>query len=300
VLGQPAKFIQTCLPANKDVYLHYVFIRNELIASGNANPSKIAVAEKAVSDIEAVWKTASIPTVAHKSVSNKVQTCVLKAQLLTKTSSCKRSETDQQYEEFNKLLDICTCRCNLVEEKMCTCPKERKVPQLEVAFLLDQRGARRMVMGGIDVQTTAKNQSSMQRKRKIEAALEREKHRAIESTVSHVACFSSDERSSDKSDSDDPAFDVAATRMGSQQMRSSLPRLAAECDRFKISNRAGAAIVNAALKDLGFITPEDQHLLTDHIKLQRKRNKNRQQACQQTSVNRNEEIQALYFDGRID
>jgi hypothetical protein len=72
VLGQPAKFIQTCLPANKDVYLHYVFIRNELIASGNAKPSKIAVAEKVASDIEAVWKTASIPTVAHKSVSNKV------------------------------------------------------------------------------------------------------------------------------------------------------------------------------------------------------------------------------------
>jgi len=300
VFGQPAKFIQTCLPTNKDVYLHYVFIRNELIASGNANPSKMAVAEKVASDIEAVWKTASVPTVAHKSVSNKVQSCVSKAQLVAKTSSSKRSKTDNQVKEFDKVFDICTCRCNLLEEKMCTCPKERKVPQLEVAFLLDQRGARRMVMGAIDVQTTVKNQSSMQRKRKFEAAFEREKLRATESTVAGVACFSSDERSSDKSDSDDPAVDVAATQMGGQEMRSSLPRLAAECDRFKVSNRAGAAIVNAALKDLGFITPEDQHLLIDHSKLRRERNKSRQQACQQTSASRNEEIQALYFDGRID
>ena len=80
------------------------------------------------------------------------------------------------------------------------CLKGRKVPQLEVAFLLDQRGAgaRRMVMGGTDVQTTAKNQSSMQRKPKFEAAVEREKLCATESTVSDVAC--SDERSSDISD----------------------------------------------------------------------------------------------------
>ena len=82
-----------------------------------------------------------------------------------------------------------------------------------------------------------------------------------------MACFSGEERSSDKSDSDDPAFDGAQNGMESQQIRRSLPRLAAECDPFNISNRAGTAIVNAALKDLGFITPEAQHLPIDHSKV---------------------------------
>ena len=50
----------------------------------------------------------------------------------------------------------------------------------------------------------------MQKKQKFEAAVEREKLRATESTVSDAACCSSDERSSDKSDSDDPAFDVSS------------------------------------------------------------------------------------------
>ena len=88
------------------INLNYLFIRDELIASGNANPSKITVAEKVASDIEAVWKTASIPIIAHKSVFNKVQSCVSKAQLVTKASSGKRSKTDQQDDEFNKLFDV--------------------------------------------------------------------------------------------------------------------------------------------------------------------------------------------------
>ena len=48
-----------------------------------------------------------------------------------------------------------------------------------------------------------------------------------------------------------------------------LRNLAKECDRWGVSNRAGAAIANAALIDAGIITPEDQKHVIDKNKLRR-------------------------------
>jgi hypothetical protein len=42
-----------------------------------------------------------------------------------------------------------------------------------------------------------------------------------------------------------------------------LRNVARECDRWGVSNRAGAAIANAALIDAGIITPEDQKHVID-------------------------------------
>ena len=50
-----------------------------------------------------------------------------------------------------------------------------------------------------------------------------------------------------------------------------LPKFAKECDRFKVSNRAGAALANANLKDHGMITKEDTSMMIDHSKLRRER-----------------------------
>ena len=43
------------------------------------------------------------------------------------------------------------------------------------------------------------------------------------------------------------------------------------CDRYQISDRAGAAIANAVLQDYGIITPDEDSLIIDRNKLCRSR-----------------------------
>lgn len=53
-----------------------------------------------------------------------------------------------------KLFDICSCKCENITK--CTCEKIRKVSKKEWDFLIDQRTARKMIIGSIDLVTTKK------------------------------------------------------------------------------------------------------------------------------------------------
>ena len=78
-----------------------------------------------------------------------------------------------------------------------------------------------------------------------------------------------------------------------------LRNLAKECDRWRVSNRAGAAIANAALIDAGFITAENQTNVIDKSKLRRALQDYRKER-QAEDINTLEENQghAYYFDGK--
>ena len=78
-----------------------------------------------------------------------------------------------------------------------------------------------------------------------------------------------------------------------------LRNLAKECDRWGVSNRAGAAIANAALIDAGFITAEDQTNVIDKSKLMRALQDYRKERHTE-DINALEEKQghAYYFDGK--
>ena len=70
------------------------------------------------------------------------------------------------------------------------------------------------------------------------------------------------------------------------------------CDRFNVSDRAGAAIATAALQDAGIITEDDTSLVIDRSKLRRQRTRRRKGAS-----NQHKQYAAsigLYFDGRKD
>lgn len=305
LFGQPAKFSQNQLPTCKDVYLHFLCLRDEFIENGNLNPSQVQVIDKVASDVENVWKSASLPTISHKAVREKIQSnIVAKVKSLSKVPKERRSSACVKVQEFDKVFDICTCKCNVTASVACSCPKRKKIALLELPFLADQRGPRKMFIGGVDVKVTAKLQAAEKRKHKFEAATLREKkHLKCESTAEFNEAQSlSETDDKNEGDSEGSLFDAGnAAETETDQMRYSLPLLAAECDRFHVSNRAGAAIVNAALKDLGFITSQDQHLLIDHSKLRRERIKCRRIAvsscnCRSTQTT----VQALYFDGRKD
>jgi len=83
------------------------------------------------------------------------------------------------------------------------------------------------------------------------------------------------------------------------QNRKSWPNLTRICERYSISNRAGAAIANSALQDVGIINENNKTLIIEKAKLSRERQKYRH-------VIREEEnkffdlVNSIYLDGTKD
>lgn len=76
-----------------------------------------------------------------------------------------------------------------------------------------------------------------------------------------------------------------------------LPQVARVADRYKISDRAAAALSTAVLVDVGVINDQNTNMVIDKNKIRRKRIKERNDQIEIVSF---EGIRAIYFDGRID
>lgn len=78
---------------------------------------------------------------------------------------------------LNKLFDVCSCQCQVITCESARCLKVRcqaihldckclvKVPERELNFLVDQRGPRRMFIGGLDAKVTGKWKRASTRER---------------------------------------------------------------------------------------------------------------------------------------
>ena len=83
----------------------------------------------------------------------------------------------------NILFDLSKCKCSDMVSN-CKCSKEWKVPAKERQFLQDQRGPRKMIIGGIDQEETSKLKRKSERE---EANLKRmKKHKAGEKKVKPI------------------------------------------------------------------------------------------------------------------
>ncbi|KAI6658245.1 hypothetical protein LOD99_15514 [Oopsacas minuta] len=71
------------------------------------------------------------------------------------------------------------------------------------------------------------------------------------------------------------------------------------CDRYQISDRAGAALANSVLQDYGIITPEEDSQTIDRNKLGRSRFSVRKELANEVHETIND-ISAICFDGRKD
>ena len=84
-----------------------------------------------------------------------------------------------------------------------------------------------------------------------------------------------------------------------QQNRVTLKELAMACERYEVSDRAGAAIASVTLKALGISTEEDKRYVVDRSKLQRERQKYRKEI-----KNKEQElfelVDSIFVDGRKD
>ncbi|KAB7504140.1 hypothetical protein Anas_12113 [Armadillidium nasatum] len=93
--------------------------------------------------------------------------------------------------------------------------------------------------------------------------------------------------------------DYIADGLSDQQNRRELRTLAEACDRYQISDRAGAAIASSVLVDFGLITRDKMQNVIDKNKLRRERNKLRKER-QKEEKNWFGNITGIGFDGRRD
>jgi len=185
-----------------------------------------------------------------------------------------------------------------------------KVPSEEEEFLQDQRTVRLMFIGNVD--RVASEKLKKRQDRKVRENTSRAK-RALEfsSDQQRLVCGVISSESSDaevelatkitevqeKTDSEyeNKTFASSGARRRSKQMRKSLPKVAKLCDRFCVSDRAGAAIATAVLEDFGIVSQDEPTNVIDRYKLRRERKLARDR-CEHSA----HPVQTLYFDGRKD
>lgn len=157
-----------------------------------------------------------------------------------------------------KLFDICSCKCENITK--CTCEKIRKVSKKEWDFLIDQRTARKMIIGSIDLVTTKKELNKENRNLRTTSSLQArlstsQQHPTSSRTHSPIladiiefdsskpdSCQSLEQSSSPNPDPSDKIMSLECTQPASKQMRIELPHLALACDRTGVSDRSAAII----------------------------------------------------------
>ena len=309
------------LPTVQQIMQFYSFTRD----NKPYNLKMSEVIKDVANNVISIWTKAGIPTVSAIRVRQKIEN--LREDLrviLKKKDDLKLAAVATAKQESKSLFDIAACHC--ADFSDCNCAREFKVPTLEREFLMDQRTVRKMFIAGLDKTVTAKMQQAEERSRK------RRKYYA--SVVCDEACSTATcsattdisdteaeanpnpieeiccnpdldtelvEKLSNQDDEYEVSSDSNLSESGDKRNMTQFPTVARECDRYGVSNAAGAAIATAALTDYGIITSDNYSAVIDRSKLRRQREKLRTSLTQGAvqSLARKGPT-CLYFDGRKD
>lgn len=228
-----------------------------------------------------IWKIACIPILTAKRIKDLLSGWWKKFKNATKQHKPRKdtpnlkNKLDLFYEKCNKLFDICSCKCKILNNR-CSCVKDRKVPVIKQAFLFDQRNDRKMFITNIDCTTT-------------NAIIRKEAGEIVRSASSCTKQRNPIPRTT--SDNDSISLNIV------KRNNILIPTLAETLDRCGVSDRKGAMIATAVLKDVGIVHTGDLSLVIDQSKVRRARIKLRSQNVIQ---NKNISINGLFFDGRKD
>lgn len=303
IYGLPSELPKNQLPTIGDVMRLYAYLQTKESRSRTCKSSEI-VSEAAL-QVASLWNKAGIPIVSIRRVSQKIELLHNKLRdIKKKKGKSKLSAISLTKDEGLCLFDIAACHC--VDINNCNCPRELKVPVLEKEFLCDQRESRKMTIGSVDKATTS------ELKKKSERASKRRKYYSDISSTKHfetVADFDIEivSESETGDNTNDCAYELDADADASPQSSSTrnvikIPTVARECDRYGVSDTAGAAIATATLIDYGIITSTDSTAVIDRSKLRRQREQVRKKLSKEamSHMSSKEGIKALFFDGRKD
>ena len=308
VFGFPKEFLENLFPKDIEIVSHAHFLRRQNCSLGiwKSNTSDQEVSKAVARDICGIWDKTPIPHYGMReirSVERRVEKLLGKPKDVLKIAQHKRNESDLA-EIWGDMFDItlcphresklCNCpNCDTPHPEACDCTSDTKVPDGWVDFLWDQRGPRKQSLAGIDRKRLKLEDSRRERQERDEESTTTAKGRADQHSVDEKASFDDlvdsqgerlsqglvfddgDEGENDSDWEEGGVIGLGGEGVGEAAVREyntlNLPRFCRELDRYKASNREGAKVGNALLKDLGVVNDKDQQFLLCPGKIMRQR-----------------------------
>ena len=335
LFGQPTYLPPSQLPTGGDICRLMLQIGQDQTRSSGQFPDKASLVQKATEILISKWEESimdtkggkvKIPIITKSGISKKIKT-MYEAGIkwskhpLAPEAKMKNEKYRAYIKSLDKLFDICSFKCPLdaknCEEASCSvkecsgnhikCQCDITVPKREIEFLFDQRGPGLMYIGNVDVKVSQEWKRSVERLHKEERKGVREKEKETvqdmqrtEETISSTEeeAVSDDNARDTVSDPDFQPSRSASFDLGMQN-RFRWKNAALACDRYGLSDRAGACVITATLMDCGCVTPKNKQKIVSHTKLHRERHLARMEQ-QREEWQRREHIMSFYFDGKKD
>lgn len=325
----PCILPESQLPTNRDVYQHFLHVRNELnVRCGDLRQKIRTLSSLVMQDILKVWERSntvlwepkkdvnSNPAsgsepgslvwersniIAERTILQKIEKLHTDAIKLQRWGSRRGRIFEIINARFNELFDILHCRCDLSDAPCRSCPPDKKVPKLEVSFIKDQRTKRKMFLSGYVDKAGTSKLLEKQCKKILEAKREIQGQEKCGADTSACATSSPDPDSlEDQSSSSEPG--ASSESLDTDDERSErnyrqLPNYSRMCDRYGVTDRAAAALLNAALMDYGIVNGDKTKDLVDRNKIRRQRELWGKKEANSYEM---QDVLGVFYDGRED
>ena len=314
-IGEPSNFTSTQLPTYRDAIKQAMILQREDTRIKGYSLKEIM--HEVYSLLLPIWEKANSDLVKVDALVGKYHVIDKMADIWSDARSyannrLKKSKKKSLLDTIDSLCDILKCKCKIstcstnncagCEFKAhieCTCPKEVKIPKIELVFLADQRNSkengRKLMIALIDIKENSRMELRYQRQKKDSDRLN-----------TTIDCFSESDQNDtidvfSDSESDSGPRQYASTESKTQKKiynTVKLQKVASTALRYGISDTATAALVNATLQDYGILDKENNDIIVDRSKIRRWKDKIMQEVSE---FDENEKpVLGISFDGRID
>ena len=315
LLVSPCELPVADLPTLQEVLGKCTTEKSKVASNSNIE----AVLPGVVNSLKDLYKTvnSNLVVVHDKLISRRIKAKYDEMKYLNRSKSANKAQANFE-KGLGEVFDIIVCQCKIVNcfdsgctgckfdaHILCTCLKDVKIPKTELSYVLDQRSRSGGAKGnfqikGKDKKVMEEMDQTSQRKDQEVASAVKSKKREQEWAKKVESVQTENEAQTDfdddlVSDDDFIVFEKPPENRNKMKLRN----LAKECDRWGVSNRAGAAIANAALIDAGIITPQDQTCVIDKSKLRRALvSYRKERQAEDHKILEEKQGIAYYFDGK--
>lgn len=147
ILGKLHDFDYSMLLTYEDVLKQFILLRNTLSSNENEKSQSIKkIANLVAEKLETMWKKTSIPTISNKRISQIIYDTYNNYKSCLKYSGNTRNIPLKLQNFFSeaKVFDITACKC--IELSKCKCSNDRRVSNIGMKFLIDQRLTRKVTL----------------------------------------------------------------------------------------------------------------------------------------------------------
>lgn len=281
IFGKGFDLPKDVLPTIRSIFKFHFFLntRNSIL--------------QVINELVNLWTRIGIPIISVQRIRSMLRMLWDEYRDIMKTATKKKKvpmpakkKIDMFRSRCLRIFDIASCKCEI---NKCTCDKAKKVPENLQDFLRDQRTSRVQKFTNLVERQHVDNFLS-------DNHVDNGKFESEKSEMEMNIEVDSNDDNDDFDDTWKPPHSIKVA-LGEKASKIRLRALAIMCDRYGISDRAGAAIANAVLEDLGKIYPENKTVVIDRSKLRRARYKLRKSLRNSTKVNN---FRGFFFDGRKD